>query len=261
MTLAFPIIKGAYVTSPFGKRTFIFNGKTVADFHDGIDLGSNGSPADLYAVADGTVVFSGLANPFTYNGQVFRNPEIIINHGNGIYSLYRHNSVNAVRTGEKVKRGQYIGKSGKGGAATGVHLHFGLKISGSWVNPLPYIQGVKPVGLPVSVDPLIKDKYTVVPGDTLSKIAAKLGINWKTLASINNIPSPYTIYVGQNLRINGSTPTMSTPPVVSKTYTVKAGDSLSKIAARYGTTYQKLAKLNNISNPNLIRSGQVLKLP
>lgn len=46
----------------------------------------------------------------------------------------------------------------------------------------------------------------------------------------------------------------------SKTYTVKSGDTLSEIAARYGTTYQELAKKNGIANPNLIYPGQVLKI-
>ena len=45
------------------------------------------------------------------------------------------------------------------------------------------------------------------------------------------------------------------------TYTVKAGDTLSSIANKYGTTYQKLASYNSISNPNLIRVGQVIKIP
>lgn len=45
-----------------------------------------------------------------------------------------------------------------------------------------------------------------------------------------------------------------------KTYTVKSGDTLSGIAAKYGTTYQKLAQINGISNPNVIYAGQVLKI-
>ena len=45
-----------------------------------------------------------------------------------------------------------------------------------------------------------------------------------------------------------------------KTYTVKAGDTLSGIAAKYGTTYQRLASINGIRNPNLINVGQVIKI-
>ena len=60
----------------------------------------------------------------------------------------------------------------------------------------------------------------------------------------------------------GSTPTPSPDPTPSgKTYTVRSGDTLSGIAARYGTTVAVLCQLNGISNPNYIYVGQVLKLP
>lgn len=65
------------------------------------------------------------------------------------------------------------------------------------------------------------------------------------------------IHVGQIIKLKGdttSTPQGGTP------YTVQAGDTLSGIAAKYGTTYQKLAALNGISDPNVIYVGQVLKV-
>lgn len=46
-----------------------------------------------------------------------------------------------------------------------------------------------------------------------------------------------------------------------RTYTVKAGDTLSGIAAKYGTSYQVLAQINGIANPNVIYAGQTIKLP
>lgn len=59
-----------------------------------------------------------------------------------------------------------------------------------------------------------------------------------------------------------TTPTVTTPSTSSDTvYTVKAGDTLSAIAAKYGTTYQKLASYNGISNPNIINVGQKIKIP
>lgn len=63
------------------------------------------------------------------------------------------------------------------------------------------------------------------------------------------------IYPGQVLRLSGS-------PVSGQTiYTVKAGDTLSKIAADFGTSYQTLAQLNGILNPDLIYPGQKLSIP
>lgn len=96
--------------------------------------------------------------------------------------------------------------------------------------------------------------YTVRSGDTLSSIAAKFGTNYQTLASLNGISNPNLIYVGQALRVNGSASTGSVY------YTVRAGDNLSAIASRYGTSYQSIAALNGLANPNLIFAGQTLKI-
>lgn len=107
------------------------------------------------------------------------------------------------------------------------------------------------------------NNYIVKPGDCLSKIGAKLGVNWRDIANANGITSPYVIYVGQNLIIPGSTTNLTPAPQPSNngtTYIVKAGDTLSGIAAKFGTTYQKIAAENGIANPNIIHPGQVLKI-
>ena len=98
--------------------------------------------------------------------------------------------------------------------------------------------------------------YTVVSGDTLSGIGTKLGISWQTIASLNNISSPYTIYPGEVLRIGGT----PTPPNGS-TYTVVSGDTLSAIGSRLGVSWQSIASLNNIPAPYVIYPGEVLRLP
>lgn len=99
--------------------------------------------------------------------------------------------------------------------------------------------------------------YTVKSGDTLSEIAKEYGTTINAIASLNNISNPDLIYVGQYLLI----PTTSNANVsTSTTYTVKNGDTLSGIANRFGTTYQKLAEINGISDPNKIFAGQVIKI-
>lgn len=108
-------------------------------------------------------------------------------------------------------------------------------------------------------------KYVVKSGDCLSTIGSKLGVNWKDIASINGINSPYIIYVGQVLNIPGesnqsTTSSSNTSSNQSTTYTVKSGDTLSGIASKFGTTYQKIAADNGISDPNKIYPGQVLKI-
>lgn len=108
--------------------------------------------------------------------------------------------------------------------------------------------------------------YTVQSGDTLSGIANKFGTNYESLANLNNISNPNWIYVGQVLKLSANSNTASsahqatTNATPAGSYSVKAGDSLSAIAARYGMSYETLARLNNISNPNRIYVGQVLKL-
>lgn len=107
----------------------------------------------------------------------------------------------------------------------------------------------KPVAKPT---PAAKT-HTVQSGETLSGIAAKYGTTYQSLAAINGIDNPNLIYAGQVLKLTGSA-------AASKTYTVQSGDTLSGIAAKYGTTYQRLAQVNGISNPNVIYPGQVLKI-
>ncbi|PZR05019.1 MAG: hypothetical protein DI536_33215 [Archangium gephyra] len=108
--------------------------------------------------------------------------------------------------------------------------------------------------------------YTVKSGDTLSKIAAKYGTTVNAIASKNGISNPNRISVGQKLTISGSGGTSGssgasgTKPSSGGTYRVRAGDTLSSIASRHGTTVSKLASINGISNPNRISVGQVIKL-
>ena len=96
--------------------------------------------------------------------------------------------------------------------------------------------------------------YIVRSGDCLSTIGSRLGVSWQSIASANGIRSPYIIYPGQRITIPGG----STPS--GQSYTVRSGDTLSGIAAQYGTTYTRLAQINGISNPDLIYPGQILKV-
>lgn len=110
--------------------------------------------------------------------------------------------------------------------------------------------------------------YKVVSGDTLSKIAQKFGTTYQEIAKLNGISNPNVIQVGQVLKIPGSNSSTSSTSTTTQntsssytTYTIVSGDTLSKIAQRYGTTYQELARINGISNPNIISVGQKIKVP
>lgn len=95
--------------------------------HHGLDLhGKTGAP--IYAMADGTVV---AAQMMYYEGNF-----TVIDHGNGVFSGYMHQSKMMVREGQKVKAGELIGEVGTTGRVTGPHLHAGLYIRGTAVHPL-----------------------------------------------------------------------------------------------------------------------------
>ena len=100
--------------------------------------------------------------------------------------------------------------------------------------------------------------YIVQAGDTLSGIAARYGTTYQSLAAINNIPDPNKIYPGQEIVINGAT--TEAPAAGAVYYTIKPGDTLSGIAACYETTWQWLAEVNGISDPNLIFPGNTIRV-
>jgi LysM repeat protein len=107
--------------------------------------------------------------------------------------------------------------------------------------------------------------YTVVARDTLSGIASRFGTTTRNLMSLNAITNANAIRIGQILTVSG-TPTAAAPAAPasaaapSNTYTVVARDTLSGIASRFGTTTRNLMALNGITNANLLRVGQVLRL-
>ncbi|WP_147805221.1 LysM peptidoglycan-binding domain-containing protein [Alkalicoccus halolimnae] len=101
--------------------------------------------------------------------------------------------------------------------------------------------------------------YTVKAGDTLSSIAAKNKTTVAKLAALNNIKNVNVLKVGQKLKLSGTAAAPSAPSA-GTTYTVKAGDTLYSIAAKYKTTVSRLVSVNKLSNPNKISVGQKLKM-
>ena len=107
--------------------------------------------------------------------------------------------------------------------------------------------------------------YTVVARDTLSGIASRFGTTTRNLMSLNAITNANSIRIGQIITVSG-TPTAAAPAAPastttpSTTYTVVARDTLSGIASRFGTTTRNLMALNGITNANMLKIGQVLRL-
>ncbi len=102
--------------------------------------------------------------------------------------------------------------------------------------------------------------YIVQNGDTLSSIAAKFNTTVQSIVSINNISNPNLIYTGQILKIETSINTENRGENSSSLYIVQKGDTLINIAKKFGVNYKELVEKNDITNPNLIYVGEVLRV-
>ena len=102
--------------------------------------------------------------------------------------------------------------------------------------------------------------YTVQRGDTLSRIAREYNVTVAHIVELNDISNPNLIYPGEKLRITESDVTNLNPIPKNtySTYTVRRGDTLSRIARRFDVSVNYLVTANNIQNPNLIFLGQIL---
>jgi LysM repeat protein len=109
--------------------------------------------------------------------------------------------------------------------------------------------------------PVCYQWYTVRVGDTMTRVAGYFGVEPYRLASANGLGNANLIVTGQKLCIpNIYKSTASYSYTAPYHYVVAAGDTLSAIAVRYGTTVYSLCVLNGISNANHIHSGQLLRL-
>lgn len=117
------------VTSRFGWRSSPWGGRS-SDWHPGIDI-ANSTGTEIMATADGEVTHSGW---FSGYGKM-----IEIDHGNGIVTIYGHNSQNVVSSGQHVKKGQVIAYMGSTGYSTGPHLHYEVRVNGTVVNPASFL--------------------------------------------------------------------------------------------------------------------------
>ena len=121
------------VSSDFGLRRF-FNGEPKQP-HGGVDLrGAEGTP--VRACADGVVTLAG--DHFFAGGSVY------LDHGQGLVSMAFHLSEILVKEGQRVRRGQIIGRIGETGRVTGPHLHWGVSLQGQLVDPLLLLDNPAP---------------------------------------------------------------------------------------------------------------------
>ena len=124
------------ITSYFGNRVHPIYGTTR--FHSGIDIGA-GFGDTIMAAASGTVIYVETPVPGqSWGGSGYGN-YFIIDHGNGVSTLYAHCTSVYVSNGQTVSQGEAVGTVGSTGGSTGSHLHFEVRINGSRVDPLSYL--------------------------------------------------------------------------------------------------------------------------
>ncbi|HXW51494.1 MAG TPA: M23 family metallopeptidase [Candidatus Acidoferrales bacterium] len=116
-----------YISSGFGYRSY-----PDTEFHPGLDI-VNDYGAPIYATATGVVVEAGW-----YYGYGLR---VVIDHGNGLRTMYAHASEVLVSTGQEVKKGQEIALVGETGFATGPHCHYQIELWGRPIDPTPFLDG------------------------------------------------------------------------------------------------------------------------
>lgn len=116
------------ISDDYGYRTHPILG--IQKFHSGVDMAAP-SGSSILAAADGTVVAA------TYNATMGN--YVMIDHGNGLYTIYMHASAIYVSSGQSVSAGSTIAAVGSTGRSTGAHLHFSVRQNGSYVSPWNYL--------------------------------------------------------------------------------------------------------------------------
>jgi murein DD-endopeptidase MepM/ murein hydrolase activator NlpD len=204
--------------------------------HNGTDIWAPAEPCWIEAPYDGVVTE---AKKSTAAGGGFGNFVMIAHKINGeqYTTLYAHMQDDSikVKVGQKIEAGTPLGKMGTTGMSTGKHLHWELHKGKKYEWSATGKNFIEPVAF---FDALIK--LEAVKGTASSE----------TPVDAPNAPAP----------VHGPKPVVPTAKPAKATYTVVAGDNLTKIANANGTTVAALVKLNNIKNANLINVGQVIKL-
>lgn len=192
----FYISQGWRVTSPYGERKHPITGEK--HFHYGIDFGGKPRGEPVLTPYGGKVVGA----LFLTNG---RGNTVVVRIAEGILQITQHLDSISVKVGQNLNPWDVVGTNGSTGNTTGPHIHYELRkdiptVSGSpvgryvWGNPDDY-------NVPIpSKDGRVR--YTVVSGDTLTKIAERFNTTVELLMEWNRITDPDRIYVGQVLWVS-----------------------------------------------------------
>lgn len=216
-----------YITSPYGYR------RRFRRMHKGVDLKVNIGDT-VRAAFDGRVRITN----FERRGYGYY---VVLRHTNDLETVYGHLSKFLVEPDQYVKAGQPIALGGNTGRSTGPHLHFETRYMGYAINPCAIFDFANQT---THTDVYTFDKRTYQNARNFSpKANEEYAQAYR--AKYPNKPAPASAGTSRG---------------GSKTYTVRKGDTLGRIAARNGTKVATICKLNGISTKSTLRPGQKLRL-
>lgn len=187
--------------------------------------------------------FSGKIRVVSYEGKGY-GKYVIIRHPNGLETLYGHMSKQLVAENENVKAGDPIGLGGSTGRSTGPHLHFETRFLGQFINPEKLFS--------FEARDVLADYY-VFHGDGNGALVGSRNI----VGGEEEITTGDAIAKAEESReFQAQKRDRSTR---SRIHKVKQGDTLSSIARKYGTTVDRLCRLNNISRTKTLSLGQIIR--
>ena len=235
----FPTPEHARLSSHFGARR--------RRWHYGVDLAMpTGEP--IYSAFDGIVRISKWNNSYGHL--------IVVRNFNGLETYYAHLSQRDVEAGDTVRAGAVIGLCGNTGRSYGSHLHFEIRYMGKAMNP-EYV-------VDCNEHKLLCDELKLNPAYFAKKGSSHASpsdwdlqrINQQAGTAANNATT-----IAENQQRDPSKPKPTPQPAnQAKYYKVRSGDTLSKIAARNGTTVKKLCKLNGIKETTVLQVGKRLRV-
>lgn len=218
-----------YLTSPYGYR------RRFRRMHKGVDLKVNIGDT-VRAAFDGRVRITN----FERRGYGYY---VVLRHTNDLETVYGHLSKFLVEPDQYVKAGQPIALGGNTGRSTGPHLHFETRYMGYAINPSGIFDFANQT---THTDVYVFDKRTYQEARNFSpKANEEYAKAYR--AKHPYVPAPASSKA--SARSGGS-----------KTYTVRKGDTLGRIAARNGTKVATICKLNGITTKSTLRPGQKLRL-
>ena len=212
-----------YITSPYGYR------KRFRRQHKGVDL-------KLHIGDTVRAAFSGKVRLTRYERKGY-GYYVIIRHHNGLETVYGHLSKFLVKPNQDVKVGEPIALGGNTGRSTGPHLHFEIRYIGYPINPMAIFD--------------FPNQTTHTDFYTFSKRTYTQARDYSPNANVQ--------YAEKWLKTNKPKNTYSSTGA-KKTHRVRRGDSLGKIASKYGTSVNSLCRLNGISRSTKIQVGKVLRV-